>query len=212
MLIKDEQIVDQYKDFIEKSLTYVVSCVKFLSFSHDPDRLIKPAYLPYQYVVSFNKNYDNAVGSVARMVNMDKENPHLYVRGRLANKLSLKPMDAYREIFDGNNQRGFSHVIFPVHSILTAHFKPEKEQFYNPLDNVANARSFVERAEAPSVESKCKHMVFYAETFGNLVSSKHRKTSELRNFYQALEENCAAVQGVTQAYRNMTKSLEKYIN
>ena len=214
LLIKDKQPQDQYEDFIQKSLTYVVSCVKFLSYSQGGDKLIKPHYLPYEHVAGFNKNYDDQIGQVARMVSMSKDNQHLYVRARIANGLSLKPIDAYREIYDGNDKQGFSHVIFPVHSQLTAHFKPENEQFYHPLDSLVNARAFCERAhnqEAPSIESKCRHMIFYAETFASHVHSKHKKHGDLRGFYQAVEENCEAVKAATGAYRTLATTLEKYI-
>lgn len=219
LLLDDPQLKDQYQDFLGKSLRYVVTSVRFLSFFTSRERSIKPYYLPYHFVAGFNTNYDDVLNR-ACLLKMDKDYPdsdldlknHPYVRKRAKNGLSMRAVDAYREVFDGNDE--YVNKVMPVHLPLTANFKPETEKYYHPLHSEANARLFIERAGTktyPSVEQKKKRMIFYAKTFGSQVYHKFNGKTDLERFNDAIQQNCEAITDVAAAYRGMASRLEPYV-
>jgi len=214
LLTDDPQLQEHYAAFLQKSLRYVVSSVKFLSYSTDPAQIIRPFYLPYKHIAGFNKNHDETLAGISRLAKMDKENPDRFVQGRVKYGLSLHPMDAYREIFNGNGREACDYKILPMQYPLIAHFDPERDKFFNALHDRSNASVFIRRAggkNTPSVEQKSRRMIFYAETFGNHVYAKYKKGYDLRYFYAALEENCDAISEASVAYRNMATILGKYL-
>ena len=216
LFIDDPAVHELYDDLIDKSLTYVVSAVKFLSFSTRGDMHI-PTYLPKEKIKGFNTLYNPKIDDISHEIYMSEDNPHPYVQNRIKNELSLRTMDAYREIYDGNGRiDDIRYKIFPVHHLLRAHFDDTVRDNLHPLCDINSADAFIHQGcytrPAPSFDAKKNRLMFFAETFRAQVGTYYGGNGrDLVAFDKAVDDQEKAVTEAAKAFNVLTKTIKLYL-